>query len=306
MTYCQEDRDSSFIETYKDAWVLRLFSKNTTNTLVQQNVFNDYQIKLKGNGNWRVGLGFNYKWIGLNFGLFSPLKSTDTDRKGSTNGFDFQTNLYMKKVTIDLHLQTYQGYYLNNRALREDGRFPIREDMTVFSAGGRIIYAFNHREFSFRAPFLQNERQLKSAGSWIGGMNFGIYNAISDSSWSPEVLDNLIPNQSSAKSISSLNLGLTGGYAYTKVFENSFFLTLSATPTMSVQISDHVFEDASRNQVKGNGSIRMQWRGAFGYNSERRYLGLTFVNDAVTLGKVFNHRYLYRFGNLRLIAAKRF
>ena len=35
MSFCsfgQEERDSSYIETYRDSWVLRLFNKNTTNT----------------------------------------------------------------------------------------------------------------------------------------------------------------------------------------------------------------------------------------------------------------------------------
>jgi hypothetical protein len=305
-SFGQEERDSSYIETYRDSWVLRLFNKNTTNTLVEQNTANDYQIKFKGNGNYRIGLGFNYKWLGLNFGLISPLKNTDTDKKGTTEGFDFQTNLYLKKLTVDLHLQTYQGYYLNHKDLRVNGKYPIRKDMTVFSMGGRVIYVFNHKKFSFRAPFLQNERQLVSAGSWIGGVRFGIFNAISDSSWSHEDLEQFIPSMNSIKSISSLNMGITGGYAYTKVFDNLMFLTLSATPSLAIQVSDHVFETPERNQVKGNGSMRMQWRGAFGYNSKKKYLGLTFVNDAVTLGEIFNHRYIYRFGNLKLIAAQRF
>lgn len=302
----QENRDPEYIETYSDSWVLRLFSKNTTNTLIQQNTFNDYQIKYKGNGNLKLGLGFNYKWLGLNFGLFSPLKNNDTGKKGTTNGFDFQTNLYLKKMTIDLHIQTYEGYYLDHRALYRNGMFPQRPDMSVFSMGSKIFYVFNHKKFSFRAPFLQNERQLKSAGSWIGGVRFGVNNAISDSAWVPIELDQFISLKSSLKSVSSLNFDLTGGYAYTKVFDNLLFLTLSASPSLGIQVSGHVYDRKEKNQIKGHGSIRMQWRGAFGYNSKKKYLGLTFVNDAVTLGELFNQRYLYRFGNLKLIAAQRF
>lgn len=298
--------DSTFIKSYKNQFILKGFSKILTNTLIQEYTFTDQQFRYTTNGNLKLGVGFNYKFLSLSLSLFNPLKNNDIEKKGTTVGFDIQSNLYLEKFAMDFHLQSNKGYYLNHPRIFSNGSFIQRPDMETFSIGGNLFYVFNHEVFSYRASFIQNAKQLKSAGSWLFGFKSTITHATSDSMWIPfDYHEEIIPDNG-AKTISNFNLGLGCGYAYTKVWKDNWFFTISGLPNLNLQVTGFLMDDKIRNKTRGNINMKIHWRGAFGYNIDKYYLGMTFVNDNVLLGKYLDHKYTYRFGNVKFIYVYRF
>jgi hypothetical protein len=140
-------------------------------------------------------------------------------------------------------------------------------------------YIFNHKKFSYRAPFLQNEWQKKSAGSFLAGINLFYVNIAGDSS--------LIPSKGADTSFFDgihfsqyrfFNAGLIAGYAHTFVVKQHFFLTLSLTGGLSgggswlyTSYEDEL--DRSGFTAAGNISGRV----ALGYNSKRIFVGLSYL-----------------------------
>lgn len=296
-------RDSSFIKSYRDLLILKASLVSKNNQVILENNQTKEQLRYKPNEWFRLGLGFNYKWMGLSLNLFNPLKKVNTHERGITKGLDIQSNIYLRKIGMDLFVHSYRSYYLSNRTAYSNSPV-ILEDMATFAFGGDFFYIFNGEEFSFRASFNQTEKQLKSAGTWLAGFKTGVYIINTDSGLVPAPVDIKFNDDFEAKSVGTVSFGVGGGYAYTKVVEKMFY-TLSCFPNLTIEGLNYDMVDYP-TKVIGDSFFHVQWKGAIGYNSNDHYLALFFVNESIPLGSYFNTSYKYRFGNLKITAAKRF
>jgi len=120
---------------------------------------------------WSTGVGF----IKENFAGSVSVKTgepvDDPDLYGETRYFDLQLQVYGKQMGIDVFLQSYQGYFMEDCS--------TRPDLKVEHAGAIFYYISNPR-WSIRGAFNPPGRQERSAGSWFlsGGLN--IYAVDSD------------------------------------------------------------------------------------------------------------------------------
>ena len=123
----------------------------------------------------RLGIGIAYKYFAfdLNIGLGLEKNSVIEDYRS----FDFRARLYTSKQYVSTFLQYYQGYRISdfdNIAIDPDSPEAIRNDVRSIHLGLEYMYAFNYTEFSLKAPFVFNELQRKSAGSFILGASFNL------------------------------------------------------------------------------------------------------------------------------------
>ncbi|BDD06468.1 DUF4421 domain-containing protein [Aureibacter tunicatorum] len=275
--------DTTYIIDYTDRITARLYSSiKFTNVYVVDNSL-DETLHYKPNDNLNLGFGANYKFIGLNIGLNFPfINNRDHDKYGNTKYLDLQSHLYMRKHVIDFIGQFYRGYYLENsdHAIKNfpKDKYYIRPDIKTTSLGLVYNYVFNHKKYSYRAAFLQNEWQKKSAGSFLLGGN--VYNVVTkaDSSIVPSNINyvNFIDSVNFNQSY-QFGLGVNGGYAHTFVIKSKLFFAISATIGVGFGgVRLHQETEASREDI--DVTFTAQLRGGFGYNSEKYYVGVSYVN----------------------------
>lgn len=269
--------DTAFIKTYPKALTLKIFSNSK---FIRFNISgdNNTEIKYQPNGSSTLGIGFNYKWIGLGID-FKIVDQDSQARYGESSYYDIQFQFNLRHGTFDLFLQNYEGFYIRNSAsiLRNwpQDTYMKRPDVKVFSSGANYTHILNPHRFSYRAAFLQTETQRQSAGSVImsGGINYHEINA--DSSLIPD--DLIYAPDDAGDDFNRIN-GITTtarfGYAHTFVALQRFFLTLSADAGLSygyIRVNPVGQEEINHHlSLQSNVSSRF----AAGYNHGRWYAGM--------------------------------
>jgi len=249
------------------------------------------------NSTLNMGVGTTYKNLTLNlaygFGFLNPEQG-----KGETKYLDAQAHLYPKKMVIDLFLQLYRGYYLLPEGLGAGvgETYFTHPDMRIRKFGASAQYVFNHGKFSYRAAFLQNEWQKRSAGTFL--MGFEIYGGMANEE------SNLIPPHLIAspernfRKINFLELGPNLGYAYTLVIKKHFFITASAASNLGVGYTSLDRDTGKSIQWGINPNYFL--RGFVGYNSSKWSVNVNYVHNNVRLQKNQGFSNEVMTGNYRL------
>lgn len=303
--------NNNYLESYADLLTLRAYGISKYNSFTINDEPSGTSIEYKPNAKFNIGFGFNYKWIGLNFAFNFPFINDDNEKYGETKRFDAQLNSYGRKIGFDIWLQSYDGYYIDKpqsfiKDWNDSLPYPIRQDVRTVSLGAKGYYVFKHKKFSYRASFIQNEWQKKSAGSFLVGGFFSLYAIQGDSSLVPHALKDTFSLASNIVLANMYNFGIAGGYAHTFVLKQHFFLTLSLVPGISFQSIRTIAENTDYNNKMNAPGVLLQFRGAVGYNSERLFGGLSFVNDDFALQTSESASLTYRLGNFRLFTGYRF
>lgn len=308
----QTGTDKDYIADYTKDLVLRTYVSNKFTRLSFGERNTREEVLYKPNSNYNIGLGFNYKLLAVNIGFKAPFVNEDNDRYGRTKYIDMQAYLYLRKLTFDLYAQDYEGYYLANTQVLQKpptgNGMLIRSDLQTRNLGANVEYIFNSARFSYRATFLQNEQQKKSAGSFLLGGGLHYLNVRGDSSILPQKLiyTDFFDNHR-FDDLSVVSLSANVGYAYTLVMQKNFFVTgavLAGGGTSYTMMTDHVM-DKKRNRLgfNGNGVLRL---GA-GYNTDRYFVGAYFVTNILRNSMPIHNTWeQYETGMLRLSLAKRF
>lgn len=279
------------------------FSRKYTALKIQDKHNKDKTFLYMPNSTLNMGVGATYKDLTLNlaygFGFLNPDQG-----KGETRYLDAQAHLYPKKMVIDLFLQFYKGYYLLPKGFGAMAGEPYytRPDMRVHKIGASAQYVFNDDKFSYRAAFLQNEWQKKSAGTFLVG--FEIYGGMADGE------TNLVPSslfddpQRNFNTIRFLEFGPNIGYAYNLIIQEHFFITASAASNLGVGYSTLIGDALKNNQWGINPNYFV--RGSTGYNSAKWAINVNYISNNVRLQENKGISNTAMTGNYRLNFVYRF
>jgi len=268
-----EDKKNIYITDLSDLLAFRLYTITKTNKL---EIFNgDDRIILKPNGSTNLGVGFNYKSLGLGIAFGFPQSQASNDKYVKTNRFDFQFSVYSKKIGIDGFFQIYRGYYNSNPGdfLEWDkDYFPKVEDLRVLSLGISAFYIFKDERFSYKAAFVRNQIQKRSAGSFTLGV-FGFYDeSNTDNGFIPEIYPDSIKTDFDLKGFKATSIGISAGYMHTFVFRFPVFINFALIPGFGykrVTLTDLDGQKDTGNQPSG----QILGRIALGYEHAIFYAG---------------------------------
>ncbi len=301
--------DRKYIADYHKELTLRIFgSRKFSNYGLYDKGFAQ-NVLYRPNSPFNIGIGMNYRIFGINLGFNFPFINK-TEVNGKTKFLDLQTHLYGRMLIFDVYLQSYKGFYLPNSAIinnSNDGKVYIRPDLSTLVTGISAQYLFNGKKFSFRGAFLQNELQLRSAGSPILGGTVSNVLIRADSSVIPENIryqdyfDNLHFRQSNV-----FNASIFFGYGYTFVLPAHLFFTAAGTLGLGCNYTSMYVRGQSELTGMGtdlNGIIRF----SLGYNSRRYYGGIHYVgNYSSSNTPIIYARQQFGSGNFRISIARRF
>lgn len=294
--------DSTYYCSYADRITTRFyFSRKYTSLLVRdkgRNIDLDYH----PNTTLNMGVGATYRSFTLNLAYGFPFLNQN-QAKGDTRYLDLQAHFYGRKSTIDLFGEFYNGFYLSpkGKGTRPDAYY-VRPDMKLREVGVSYQYVFNHRRFSYRASFLQNEWQYRSSGTFLLGGEMFAGRAFADSSIYPTAISPIDVPQ--ATEVRFVELGPSAGYAYTLVMARNFFITGSLALGFDYNFTEYI-SNGQYTTVYGF-SPNTVFRLFAGYNSRRHAISFTFTNSTVSLPGGEENYVSMNTGNIRLNFVRRF
>ncbi len=265
------------------------------------------KVELHPAGSLDLGMEIGYKWFGLGLSYGLPSSAESDSIKGETKRFDIQFNIYSKKVVVDALYQRYKGFYVNNPENFTDWSpsiLPQLPNMENYSLGASAYYILNHKKFSYRAAYVRNEIQNKSAGSLLFGPFFNFDEAYTDDQFIPRVLPLAVQDSFAIDFFSSTSYGLAIGYTYSFVIKKKVFMNFSMVPGIGVKdlkTSLNGVAKATRSGV----AARITYRLAMGYEQRSFLLGLTLYGTQGSI-VIDNFEFSPGAGKLKLFVAKRF
>jgi hypothetical protein len=297
--------DTTYYSSYDDYLTTRTYFSRKFTTFQYINRSQGYSIRYLPNTTLNFGVGATYKWATLNlaygFGFLNPDRG-----RGDTRYLDLQFHSYGRKLTVDVLGQFYKGFYLGPRgkAAASPGEYYIRPDVRINAVGANVQYVLNFRRFSYRAAFMQNEWQRKSAGSALVGIELYAGGIAADSTLIPSAVWREIINPDIQK-FRFVEVGANGGYAYTWVYKQHFFLTGALSFSLNAGFNTFIRETRSEQffglQPNTLGRI------STGFNSSRWSVSFLYVTNSLRLAPDQPRNTLVlNTGNFRLIGVYRF
>ena len=162
----------------------------------------------------------------------------------------------------------------------------------------------NYKKFSYRAAFVQNEWQKRSAGSFLLGAEiyYGIVNA--DSALVPESMAILYKQQGIHK-IQFSEIGPGAGYAHTLVLRRHFFITGSLQANMNLGWVQETSKSSSEDCFSFTPNF--YYRAAAGYISRSLNINMSWVSNRISVqGASSADGYIGRVGIVRATLARQF
>lgn len=121
-------------------------------------------------------------------------------------------------------MQSHTGYEISKDKSKD---YYFSSDLKTQFYGTNFYYVFNHNRFSYRAIFSQNEKQVKSSGSFLLGTSL-YYNRIQS--------DSVVISDEIGTNYKNLQFGVSAGYAYTWAFR---YVQMSASALAGANIGNN-------------------------------------------------------------------
>ena len=283
MGFLTAKKDSNYIESYFNDFIVNLYSVQKTHSLDLSDLSNPYRLQYLPNGHFNVGVGVNFRSFGLSLATKIPFLQTNESRYGETNRLGLQSYIYTNKFSVDLLSSFSKGYYLRNSIQHLNSFTKVREyqrpDIASTNLGLSVNYIFNHQKFSYKAAFSDTERQKRNAGSFIAGGSILSYRTKADSAFVPRGIDEKFFLKSREVNKSAvLAFNVNGGYAYSLVFLRNGIVTMSYSVGTGIQ--DNKYDKTTQAEVDNwRFSFNHTGRLGIGYRVKRYYARASFIRS---------------------------
>jgi hypothetical protein len=271
----------------------------------------NYNIRVRPNEVGSFGLRISHRWLSgaLSFGI----KNRDSEKRGTTQFINLNLNLYRQKWGFDGYYHLYRGQYITNNNISDLPQFidnktyPILPNVNTLYAGANAYYISNHKKFSYRASFMSNEIQKRSAGSFLVMLSYAFFNINSDTGFVPGDIQSSIPNSSQIIDGKFNSFSIMPGYAYTLVFAKKCFFTLAPSIGIMTQFQNYTTKGTTE-KGQTDGSViypRAMARAALGFSASKWYFGVSAIADNYIIRLPQKDMLIYNIGSANLYVGYR-
>lgn len=311
----KEPFDSLYVEDFSNILTGRAYFSTKDNAFALRSRRPGKNLNYHPNNQINWGLGASYRALSLNIGIRMPWVNNNNDEFGNTRYLDAQANIHTKRTATNLFLQIFRGYHLPDYTLAELNwpalaERPYRPDVRQFNVGFSSLRITNNDRFSYRASFNQDAWQKKSQGSWLFGGYMTFFGVRADSSLVPQAIQDRFTPEVRMRKGDFFDAGPMGGYVYTFVHKQHWFLTLSTVGGAGLAVQGLTYPDSNSElegrRIDSGAGWRFQLRAGGGYNSKRHYVGLSFNQERVGYFLADQERFTWNVNNIRLNFVRRF
>ena len=257
-----------------------------------------------------LGIGVSSRWASFILNTGVQIFSGNTDIKGETSYQDYQLNIYSRKITTDMFVQYYSGFYIRNSKSYSnyvsDAPYAIRADVNAINMGVSSYYIVNHKKFSYGNSFSFVDQQKKSSGSLLLGVYYSYFDAKGSPSLVTPPFSNSFDSLSFIRQGHTQNFGFNLGYIYTYVFFKKCYATASLVQGIGGKQVVYTRDDNSSHNQWIGGAGKLHGRLGLGYNQGRYFIGTMGMFDYFLFKGKSNSTFDYSFGKFMLYVGYRF
>ena len=278
----QTDTDSistlnPYIEDHTNRLNINMIISN--NQLKYVFPYNDKAASVKTNLSLSYGFRFSYKAFSVRLRYRPKLSASDQENKGKTDHFRFGFDILLDKWAHFYEYDYRRGYYIDNTEFitgQEPSDFRIQfPSLTTNTFNGVSQYKFN-KNYSIRAIESNTEIQLKSAGTFMPGINYTYYTF---KGANKEILgsETEITERNPYNEYKGLTLIIEPGYYYTYVLNNYWYANVFAAPGFGVDFYNNKEINTDSNVTNDENLSRkffsFKTGTSIGYNGKKFYFG---------------------------------
>lgn len=233
---CFTQVDSTYIKQLKQKIsIINYTSKRFLIITENIDTKEDLNISYKPNNPATIGLGLSINNSVVSFSYGYGIDFMRDKKKGKTKSLDFQYHHYSRKYAIDVFIQKYESFFKNDDKTKISIVCP---DLNAKLYGISGQYIFNYKKYSYKAAFNQSEQQLKSAGSFLAGIQIYSTKISSDTSFT----------YNNKNVLKNVQFGISGGYAYTWVLNQ--YWTIASSATIGINLGNETFERIGKDKLE--------------------------------------------------------
>ncbi len=260
----------------KPRYEIRIRNKQTDPGAVNEL---DYQTQ----ANYITGIGLHYDKITLFAGIKTPGESNEL--KGKTRSSQFAIAFTGVKLRIEASARYYTGFYENNSpfnipSFTDTSEYYQNSEMKTSTLKLKLFYFFNFKKrFTYGAAYINNTRQLKSAGSLLFTTNLYHFGVKNDGPLVPPYLAHIFEPYDSIDHVKVTGLSAGIGYTHTFIIFKRLFLNLLFA--VGIENQTLILSENDVNLFKHKRTVfsSYDFRSSIGYNSNRFYISFHTIVD---------------------------
>jgi hypothetical protein len=257
-----------------------------------------------------LGISISSRWATFIVNTGVKLFGDNINIKGKTTYKDYQLNLYGRKITTDIFVQYYNGFYIKNSqsygSYISNKPYAIRSDVNALNIEVSSYYIVNNKKFSYRNTFGFTEQQKKSAGSFLFGIYYSYFSANGKPSLITQPFKSSFDSSSFIRTGRTQNLGLNIGYIYTLVFLKKCYATASLVQGFGGEQVNYKRDDNSTYNQLVAGAGKLNVRVGLGYDNGKYFIGSMGIFDYFLFNANANSTFNYSFGKFMIYVGYRF
>ena len=266
--FAQTDGISNpYIEKFPNKISTQLFILNTSNDFDLDYKSEGLKVDLEPNRKTTMGVAVQYDILFFSVGFAPKFFSDNKDNKDSKMT-SFSLSMFPGRI-----VQHFDYFYQKGLTLQTTGGSIYLPKMKTMKLGGNTSYVFN-KNFSVNALSFQNERQLKSAGSFIPALSYYYTQLEGDKS---EGIDG---------KVYFIDVAFSPGYNYNWVIAKNFLI--AGGFSLGAGFTKTVDEGVNTTTLLTQATLNL----SIGYNSDSFYGGIQSrgtasshnANSNVTMG----------------------
>jgi hypothetical protein len=257
-----------------------------------------------------LGISISSRWATFIINTGIKLFGDNINTKGKTTYKDYQLNLYGRKITTDIFVQYYNGFYIKNSQSYgnyiSNKPYAIRSDVNALNIEVSSYYIVNNKKFSYRNTFGFTEQQKKSAGSILVGVYYSYFSANGNPSLVTPPFKSSFDSSSFIRTGHTQSIGLNLGYIYTLIFLKKCYATASLVQGFGGEQVSYKRDDNSTYSQLVAGTGKLNVRFGLGYDNGRYFIGSMGIFDYFLFNNSLNSTFNYSFGKFMVYVGYRF
>ncbi len=240
-------------------------------------------LNYRPNSTFHAGVGLYLFEISIELSAAIPLNEKSKARYGDSDARDLQANILGKSWGLDVFSQRYSGFYLTDsrNPVANNQPYPQRSDIDVTNRGVNGLYIFNKKKFSLRSFYTYAERQLHSRGSIVLTGTVNNFRMDANETVLTPQFEAKVGTASSFKKLHYTTISLAPGYTHSFIYRHFFLNTTVSLGPAHHWIYTQLKDGSNHYDISINSYADV--RIGLGYNSDRLFGGISFVNRARTV-----------------------
>ncbi len=260
---------------------------------------------IKTNLNTSLGFVLSYKFLSVRLGIRPGLSTSEKENKGETDYFRLRLKFLFNHWTHRIEYNYARGFYIDNTndfGSSSNSDFHIQfPNLTTNIISGSTHYNFNEN-YSVKAVESNTEIQLKSAGTFVVGINYSFYDVAGSNKVITDINEVLFkPTYNDYRGLSAI---INGGYHHTFVLHSFWYINVRANPGIGFDFYENTL-NSDTDSIESNDNetfFALSTGAAAGYNGKKYYFGIEynynvnsqkFSDDNISLQPIKNNFHVF-------------